>query len=364
MVSVYGDGDAPLFSARVAQTGLTTSVLELAEDVAQLDQTIRQEGLDPARFRDRWLADRAPNLRARIIARPVSSGMGVTLPASNTVPIGLREALRAQIEQEPALFAGQESASPVRVSVVGNRLRIEPTDPGAVDALSVAAELRAIPEVIGQLRRLAKSRALLDLAETLQASGLSNDLKFELVLRSGARLLDGTCQVGATRRIDTVVPEVRDCDEVEIHLINNGTQALDLTPLYLAADHQIYFLTGYDGSAEGGLRLAPGENATLRYTEVTENAGAGLATGRMHLMFLAVLSDGSWPPKDFRHLQEIAPPPLTRTAGADPLTQLLNSAAFGLRLRSTVTPRDSGSAGAVVIPLRTVGNERVVQVND
>ena len=363
-VSVFGGSEVPLFSANIAHVGLTLATLELPENTEQLDEAMLQEGLDPDRFRHRWLADRAPNLRARIEMRPINSEMAVELPNASDFPQKLRSALRQQIEQEPALRVARDQVSPVSLRFANRRILIEPADPGAVMALSVAAELPAVPELVGHLRRIAKSRALLDVAESLHSSDSNVGLHAELNLRAGERLLDGSCQATSAKNLGGVVPEVGDCDEILVTLINNGAQDIDITPLYIASDFQIYFLTGYEGSTEGGMRLNPGGRATLRYTEVTESAGVALATGGMHLMFLAVVSDGTWPPRDFRYLQEIAPPPLTRTAVADPLAQLLQSAAFGLRLRSTVTPRDSGSAGAVVIPLRTVRDEDVVQAHD
>lgn len=360
-VAIYGEDEVRLVSSEIVQADLTASLLGAPDEASGLDGVLLADGLDPARFRDRWLADRAPILRARIISRPIAREMVVALPPPGSVPEALRDALRARIESEPSLRVAQGERAPVRLRLSGERVVFDPSDPGAREALSAPAELGAVPELIGKLRRLAKSRALLGLAETFRVSGPDNGLQTRLRLLRGQRSVAGKCKLASALQDPGVMPDVRDCDQVEVSLMNNGAVALDITPLYLAADHQIYFLSGYEGSAEGGMRLAPGASATLRYTEVTQNEGMPLATGQMHLMFISVGSDGAWPPRDFRHLQDIAPPPLTRGTGSDPLMELLNSAAFAQTLRSSVTPRDIGQAGALVIPLRTVADNRVVR---
>jgi hypothetical protein len=364
-LSVFGEGPQPLFSARITRAGLIRSDLSEPEGTGALDDVLRGEGLDPERFRERWLADRAPALRARVTERALSDGLRVKVPERAALPEAFRADLIAALAGDPALIPEENGDAPVRLRVADGLIRIEPSDPGAAEALAVRAELAALPELLGHLRRVAKSRALLELAGELAGARPTAALQAGLSIRTGVRGPEGACEATDTRRAVDIVAQVRDCDEVTVTLSNRGGEPLDLTPLYLAADHQVYFLTGFDGFQEGGLRLAPGARADLRYTEVTQaTGGATLATGMMHLLVLAVVSDGQWPPRDFRHLQDVAPPPLSRSGPQGPLAQLLDSAAFGLRLRSVVTPRDTGEAGAIVIPLRTVGAERRVAAHE
>lgn len=248
----WADGpDLPLITARVTQMGLAQAALTVPAfgdpAAAALDDHIRREGLDPVRFRGRWLASRAPSLTVWPIV-PVAP------PDLNTVAARLENrrvslSLQADLSIQPSLADGCPTPAPVRA--------------------------------------LGKTRV------------------------------------------------VHHCDQVDIHVHNQGSVVLDITPLYLSPDNRVYFLPGYPGSQAGGLRLAPGAQQTIRYVEdLSPVHGQQPITGEVTIVLLAVEAmDLDHPPVDFRYLQE--GPDLRLRAAAHQTRDLEVQASGAVRLHVT-----------------------------
>lgn len=128
---------------------------------------------------------------------------------------------------------------------------------------------------------------------------------------------------------------VHHCDQVDIHVHNQGSVVLDITPLYLSPDNRVYFLPGYPGSQAGGLRLAPGAQQTIRYVEdLSPVHGQQPITGEVTIVLLAVEAmDLDHPPVDFRYLQE--GPDLRLRAAAHQTRDLEVQASGAVRLHVT-----------------------------
>lgn len=357
--AIHGPGDAPLFEVTATGVSLTQSVAALpADDLPILDEVLISEGLDPARFRLRWLKDRAPALTARIAARPADLSVSVGLAAS-----GISSDLSAGIAQivsdlSPRLRLEMHDPD---LHIVARRgvLTLQPAPTDAPQLLSVPAEPAALPRLKDLLRQAVKARGLLRVGEALQSTKLSQHLNVGLRRSRGARKADGSCQASpadGTRPV--TVPHVSHCDTVTIDVENRNPWPVDLTPLYIAPDNQVYFLSGYRDAARGGWRIMPGGADTLSYVEATETPdGTPLATGQMHIVLLAERGRPDAVPVDFRYLQSRSPPPETRSADPGSLTALLREAGFGLSERRFAGATVIGQSGAVVLPLRTVAQE-------
>lgn len=362
-IVIDDDGYRPLFQTRITDADLTRARAPLPMGAAPaLDARIEAEGLAPDRYRLRWLQDRAPTLSARILTRPFDAALRVDLPADPALGAALRDRLAALAPQIEIVPEGGD----VSLEVEAGRLHMRPAAPGAAQAMSLPLEAEALDQLPGLLRRRAKTRALGEVAEALRHSPVTRALDLS-VLVTGGQADDQECAVmgsaGAPRKADPLRPAtVTHCDQVTLRITNRGNLALDLTPLYLAADHQVYFLSGYPGSERGGWRILPGKTGALSYQEATRTPdGTPLATGPMQLLVLAVVAGEDGDPVDFRYLQEIAPPPPRRAGGAPPLAHLLQTAGFGLALTRAIGQHDQTAGGALVVPLETVPDRNLTQ---
>ena len=361
------EGD-PLFIANLTEVGLTRAFAPLPEGPAPgLDAVLRAEDLDPQMFRQRWLADRAPNLVAEVTHRPFDTALTVAIAPSD-LSADFSARLRATVDAMVPAVRIVERGAHVWLEAEDDRLFLRPAPPGAAAALSVAAEPEALPELEAMLRRSAKARALADVATAMAASDITRVIDVYLEVTGGQVGPDGACvESGNARRgfaPDALRPPViGHCDRVTLHVQNSGDVALDITPLYLAPDHQVFFLSGYDDALNGGWRILPGLSDTLTYTEATQAPdGRPLATGPMHLLLLAVEAEEHSAPVDFRHLQDLAPPPQRRSSGENALETLLNAAGFGLALTRSIGQHELGRGGAVLVSIETVTDERLAEI--
>ena len=363
-VAVAASDGEVLFGAAIVEAGLTRAFADLPEgDAAILDDRIRKEGLDPATMRLRWLTDRAPSLRATVTRRTLDFGLRVKLPDDASEP------LRVGVERMAPLIEIVKRDPDLSLVRDQGRLHFRPASPGAARALSVTDDAEGHDLVPGFLRRAAKNRALLSVAEALRETDVSRALEASLEITAGRETVGGACAVTEqVRRHPTDAPlpvRVGHCERVSLSVTNSGPVAVDISPLYLASDNQVYFLTTYAGSEKGGWRISPQSTETLSYTEATRLAdGAPLSTGPMHLVLLAVAAKGDGDPVDFRYLQDIAPPTRLRSGDVTPLAQLLDAAGFGLALTRSISQHDLGAGGALIVPIETIADERLAEKND
>lgn len=349
-----------LLEATVTTADLASSAIALhAFATPSLDAAIASEGLDPARFRDRWLQDRASDLVAWVVDRPVEFDLSIALPPQDTVPPPLLKALTKSLSELAPRVRITTAETDVTIEATSARLYLRPTDPVTEQHLSVPATVEALPEFRKKIERIARFRALANVADGLSDTAFSKGLFAHVSVFEGTREASGRCRQWPSGQLPQRTPqrwpqEVGDCDLVEISISNQNSDAMDVTPLYIAPDHRVYFLGGYDGSNWGGLRIPPGTSGEVRYIETTAAPdGQSLATGPMSILLLAIKSDLQKPPRDFRYLQDEAPPPRERSETGGSLETLLETAGYGVQLRSGGTADARVDSAAMLIPLRT-----------
>lgn len=354
-----------LFHTTISDADLTRAFADVpSEGVEMLDAEMRKEGLDPAAMRTRWLADRAPRLSASVVAPALDFGIGVALP------LDASDDLRGVVKSlEPMVRITSERADS-RLERQGSRLYLRPAPAGVGQALSVSDDPAGLIVLPRLLKRAAKTRALVSVANALRDTPVSKSLDVSIAVVSGQDSGDRRCaRVNAatvrTRFEDPKPVKVRHCDEVTLRVHNQGSTAVDITPLYLAADKQVYFLKTFPGSQRGGWRISSGAEETLSYVEATRGpGGVPLATGPMHLLLLAVVAKGEGDPVDFRYLQDLDPPARQRSEGQTAMTQILNAAGFGLALTRSIGQHVLGAGGAWIVPIETVSDERLADKGD
>ncbi len=363
-IEISASDGAPLFRVEISQSDLTRAFADLPKGASRnLDDRLLGEGLDPERMRFRWLKDRAPGLSAKVKKSVVNFGIGVAIPKQTS------KGLRSGVEALAPLVQITSEQPDLTLEPEGDRLYLRPAPAGAAEAMSVRDDRGGHDRLPGILRRTAKTRALLSVAEALRDTPVSRAMTASISIVSGREASQGGCDPTALRRtFQSNAPRparVGHCDKITLSVTNDGSAAIDITPLYLAPDNQIYFLTDFDGSEKGGWRVSSGMTETLTYTEATRFPdGTLLATGPMHLLLLAVVAKGDGDPVDFRYLQDLSPPARLRSADVTPLAQLLDAAGFGLALTRSIGQHDLGAGGALIIPIETIADERLAEKSD
>ena len=352
-IAVGPNPETPLFVTALKDTGLTSARFTLPEVSPELDAAIRAEGLDPMRHRNEWLKMRAETLVATVQDLPIDVKLRVAMSGIEGKD---RDSLTAMIEELALVHAPVERDADITISRHAGRFQIDPAPAGGTQFLSAAT----IEELAPILARTAKAHALLNVANILSDTTVSRGIVVTLGIATGDASASGACPINPeTPRYapheDPTPPRIRHCTQVLVTLENRTGMVLDVTPLYLAPDHQIYFLGGYPGSESGPLSLEPGASASLGYTEVTRGPdGQTLATGQMSLLLLAAQRSAQAQRIDLRHLQDSVPPPATRHIAPTGFSALMDQAGFGLASRRSIGQHETSSGGAVVIPIETV----------
>jgi hypothetical protein len=150
-------------------------------------------------------------------------------------------------------------------------------------------------------------------------------------------------------------PFVSNCDVVYIEITNRSQQALDVTPLYVDAWSQTFFLPTYDGAEDYPLRLAPGQTRIVSYTEESAPVAgvAGAPRGPMHILLIDVASSENatqW--HDFRYLAQ-RQPRASRSAGQEGFGRILDAAGYGAGTVRSAPTTDTDTGGALAISLTT-----------
>lgn len=364
-VAIQTDKGETLFQTHIEEAVLTRSRAFLPSGgTPKLDGLLMRENLDPERFRERWLVDRAPQLSAVPLERALNFSLRIDVSklGDTGVPLQLAKKLGPSVD-----LVDQQGA--FSLEQIDDRIYLSPTSEGAAEAMSVSASPVSIEELSNLLHRVAKARALHKIAENLETSPLSQVLDVDLSIATGVEN-EGNCKPGeAARRVYSVfapmpIP-VMHCDRVTVAVSNHGADDVDITPLYIAADRQVYFLQGYQNSEKGGWRIKSGASGKLTYTEATRlKDGSELATGAMHLLLLAVKAPPDGDPIDFRYLQASSPPSRQRAGFVSGLSQLLDTAGFGLALRRSIGQHVMRESGARVIAIETVSDAEFSQRNN
>lgn len=364
-IQVEDADGATLFETSIENASLLQADAPIPDATEALDARLRDAGLDPNRFRLRWLQDRAPGLVARVIATPMQVALPLGLNLSALDP-SMQEQVTEMVDRMQPTIRHDDIEAELQLVAEGETIFLRPAPEGAATALSVPADPDHLAELEAILRRAAKTRGLLSVANALRDAELSRQLALQLQVTPGALSDRGDCQPGGPVRAVALdrpyPPDIVNCDEVSVTVLNRSEWPADITPLYLAANHEVYFLTGYEGVEKGGWRIPPKGQATLRYTEVTQTPAAeNLPTGPMHLILFAQRGRSDAIPVDFRHLQDSAPPPERRSEQMQGLAALLTASGFGLAKTRSIDETSTAHGGALVIPLTTVRQRKAVQ---
>ncbi|MEM6312381.1 MAG: caspase family protein, partial [Pseudomonadota bacterium] len=337
-----------LFETQIVSATLTTAYAALPiEPTPQLDKVILNEGLDPERFRKRWLQDRAPSLNARLISRPINSRPSLSVRLDK-VP----NALAADVLRVTNAVSNHftQTTAKADFEIVGDAqtLSLRPAPPHAANALTLPARSSSMDELAILLQRVARAHAVQAVAVGLEDSALSRQVTAKVSVNAGQPDASGTCRsASAFDAQSEPIARATHCDRVTIDVANMSAWPVDVTPLYVAPDHQIYFLGTYAKSDQGGWRIPPNGLDRLQYTEVTELPdGAPLPTGPMQIVLLLQRGRVGETPMDFRYLQDADPPPKTRAGGNTGLHQLLTNAGFGLAKTRSIEESVAIESGA------------------
>jgi hypothetical protein len=310
-----GDGR---FAVEVIAAGLVEAavvpVIGAAGEGA-LAALIAAEGLEPVRFRDRWLADRAPAMVAR--TQPAHRAGAVRVARPGDLP----PALSDRIEAALALASTSIALSPVAPGAeadialsVGAGAIGAAWDPVQVEGGQIRRSIGAtVPEIAELIVRAARARRLVSAAQAFAATPTARALSAEALVAPAERS-SGPCTPLADVPVAALPGSAPSstagpCDHVQLRLENLGAGPLDVAPFYLAPDGALHYLQGYPGGDLFGLRLDPGAVAFVSFTE------DGSLAGPVRLIVLALSAQPDAPyPVDLRALA--APGPVLRSADA------------------------------------------------
>jgi hypothetical protein len=174
------------------------------------------------------------------------------------------------------------------------------------------------------LQRAGRSLNLLRIAATAQREAIEPRLQLRATLLPAQ---------GATRAIEEWQPAAaRDGDFVAVEVRNAGRTAIDLTALYVDAAHGITVLYPFPRGASNRIEAGDRDTLVARIDATTR--------GVERLLLIAVEAQ---PQSERREFSFLAQPRLARSrAASDPLTRLLEQAAFGSG--DTAGRRDAGTA--------------------
>jgi hypothetical protein len=188
---------------------------------------------------------------------------------------------------------------------------------------SLALDGPALPERLqAQLQRLGRSLNLLRIADAAQGAAAERTLQVQAALMPAR---------GARRSIDEwQSADARDGDLVEIEVRNAGRRAVDLTALYIDADHGITVLYPHPQGASNRIEAGDRDKVVARIDATTR--------GVERMVLIAVEAQPGGDRRDFSFL---ALPRLGEARDtADTVTQLFRLAAFG----GTHSPAHRGAA--------------------
>ncbi|MFK7765418.1 MAG: caspase domain-containing protein [Roseobacter sp.] len=324
-----------VLTAQVTSSALDHAVLEILPDTVDTPNNLKDilatEGLAETGFADRWLADRAPNLTARLLDAASQSPLSLSFGAQ--VPPDVTQVLVQAATAPGAAFqlTTKEDADLV-LDAYANTLALAP---GGNKTLRQQRPLRLVSEntrgdaLVQLLTRIGKAQRLLQTASVSATEKMPNALRLQVFRQSATTIDDtGTCpafnggiQDAIPPTARPVIPDARatttlhHCDQIFLQVENISEVSLDVSPLYVAADGTIYYLSGYLHGTRQGVRIPPRASRVIRFTESVSPAHAGR---HATLLFLAVPAKNEVA-KSFRYLATDAlqtqnAPPSTRSA--------------------------------------------------
>jgi hypothetical protein len=238
------------------------------------------------------------------------------------------DAIASRPEGIDIAWVGPEQAHDLRLHVAQGRIWMVPPSgqwrtegPGITPSL--ALDGAALPERLQtQLQRLGRSLNLLRIADAAQAAAAERTFQVQAALMPAR---------GTRRSIDEwQSADARDGDLVELEVRNAGRRAVDLTALYIDADHGITVLYPNPQGASNRIEAGDRDKVVARIDATTR--------GVERLVLIAVEAQPGGDRRDFSFL---ALPRLGEARGAaDTVTQMFRLAAFG----GTHSPAHRGAA--------------------
>lgn len=361
-LQIEDSNGAPLFEIVAQEVSLTQALSPVPNGpLAILDVRLQSEGLDAARFRSRWLADRSPGLVARVLDVPLEIGLRVGI-ATQDVGSDLRGEMEQIIARLAPAVQRDDDNPDFQIVAEANALFMRPSPAGAEIALSLPASLSSVPALKNLLRRAVKVRGLLSAAVALRKTPLSKKMSVDVSVSQGQANGAGGCKGSDTAlrsKPQQLFPmRVFHCGTVTVEVRNMNPWPVDISPFYLAPDNQIFYLIGYEGFERGGWRIPANGQSTLDFTESTRQPdGTAIATGPMHVVLFAQRGQRGTDPVDFRYLQDAEPPAQTRSSGGQSLGSVLTQAGFGLVNRRSIEDTITTQSGAWVLPFWTQADD-------
>jgi hypothetical protein len=227
------------------------------------------------------------------------------------------DALASRPEGIDVAWVGSNEAHDLRLQVAQGRIWMLPPSgqwrtegPGITPSLAI--DEPALPARLqSQLQRLGRSLNLLRIADAAQGAAADRTLQVQAALMPAR---------GARRLIDPwQTADARDGDLVEIEVRNAGRRAVDLTALYIDADHGITVLYPHPQGASNRIEAGDREKVVARIDATTR--------GVERMVLIAVEAQ---PGDDRRDFSFLALPRLGEARGdADAVTQWFRLATFG-----------------------------------
>ena len=272
-------------------------------------------------------------LQLRVAAPPAAPD-----PDSRAVRQAL-EAMARRPEGIDLAWVDADQQPDLRLQVAQGRLWMLPPaghwqteGPDATPSLAIGEPALA-ERLQAQLQRVGRSLNLLRIAGPAQRTESQRRLQVQATLVPTS---------GAPRSIDEwQSAELRDGDHVAVEVRNSGRRAVDLTALYVDADHGITVL--YPNPRGSSNRIEAGDRD--RFVARIDASTSGVE-------WLLLIAVDALPQGDRRDFSFLAQPRLGDARGtADAVVQLLRHAAFGSA--SSAAPRGVDGQSAEALDLRT-----------
>lgn len=311
-----------------------------------------------------------PRLRATLINAGVRLKISIDLSPMNavaSVEASARKAVAKAIgESDGQVVAVSDGAADVMVVPGADRIWIAPggTDPALFDPAVrgphwVGCENKDCSEELtrnlqrylraARLKRVLVSTIdgnigpVMDVDVAFLHGQESSCAKFSPPNPAAYRSVQSSADVATGTRVSN-------CDQLWLKVTYNGGEALDVTPIYLAADGSISLLSG-DTRRSVDMRILPSQTAEFFIRVRTEaDDGSPYAIGLEDVLIIAVEQPADQPPWTYQWLATEQQVPL-RGNGVDPLASALGDAADTTRLRSSTAVSSNSSSRSTIVQI-------------
>lgn len=384
-VALHGDetDSAPLFYARVIESGFSKSRLEIVRSEPKMRSRVKEAvisswgttSVDQLTL-DRWLKDNVGRFEAKLESRAIPFALRVSKPVifGNSDPAALQKVNRVlsevrDLKQSQGTVAfelvTEADRADTRLVVSHDRVWFVPdlatfVTSGTGQPRSLAIDGLAKRAFAAELRQIASARNLVRAAahfdDTEMARGLS--VRVSLVPRSPINDV-GDCPETKSDMpkvvrgfSDTSLEPIKItlCDIVHVDVRNSGGERVDVSPFYFSSISNYEYLDGYENGPYGGLAIDSG--GTERFSFVQIKDGDYYFSGDMRLLLIAV-EGGEYGAYDFRHLAQAKPTGSMAPRGVN-VSKVFDEAVFGTSTaRNSIIDGDGFRSGTLIINLES-----------